>query len=130
MFVERLQLIRELGGLNKVELARLCGFRHTYISFVEREEAGAEVGRSRLVTLALMLNISLDWLLLGRGKAPVEQAVRAAVERARSEPGAVRAEIDAVLGVQPKPVARRRVRPRGTARAKPLPRRPSMEARP
>lgn len=131
MFTERLQLVREWGGLNQAELSRLCGFLRTYISSVERDPM-AEVGRSRLVALALTLGVSLDWLVLGRGKPPTEQAVRAAIEHARCEPGMLRATIDEVLGVQPKVEPRGRAR-RRPSRAKPLPRRapsPALEARP
>lgn len=123
-FVKRLQTSRELAGITSSELARLCGVPRTYFSQLERLKT--DVGLTRAAAAALVLGISLDYLALGRGDAPTEEAVREAVARAQRDPERHQRALAAALGAPPhRPSPNLRTRPtspRRTRRAKPLPR--------
>lgn len=98
MFSDRFLQLCTASGLSQAELSRLCWFRRSYISNVVRDPK-AEMGRSRLVAFALTVGCSLDYLVLGRGEAPTEHAVREAVVRAQRDPERHRRAIEAALGI-------------------------------
>lgn len=108
---KRLVRAREMTGLNSSELSRLCGFARQYLALIE-SGARIEIGPSKLVAIVIVLGLSLDWLVLGRGKEPRADQVNSAVQRARLDPRAVKTAIASALGT---PIARAR------ARAKALP---------
>lgn len=135
MFLQRLLQLCEASGLSQAELSRLCLFRRSYLSNVVRDPK-AEMGRSRLIAFALTVGCSLDYLVLGQGEPPTQDAVREAIARAQRNPARHKREIDAALGITRAPRARASKRTAAAAathrprRAKPLPRiTPAPEAR-
>ena len=80
---QRIRRLRESVGMSARELSRLAGLpSHTHVAWIESAPKGAMKVRTA-VAIAGVLGCSLDWLLIGRGKAPSSRAVRAAVARAR-----------------------------------------------
>ena len=65
-FGDRLEAARESCGLSQTELAQRLGVRDTTIKSWEADEW--EPRGNRLQMLAGMLNVSLMWLLSGRGE--------------------------------------------------------------
>lgn len=65
-FGDRLEAARESCGMSQTELAQRLGVRDTTIKSWEADEW--EPRGNRLQMLAGMLNVSLMWLLSGRGK--------------------------------------------------------------
>lgn len=78
----RLVHLRELAGeISARELSLLLGLAAGTISLIE---SGVRSGRDCVETIAVGLDISLDWLVRGIGAAPSERRVRAAVDAARA----------------------------------------------
>lgn len=74
-----------VDGLSLRELGRLADIAETYPSLIvsgDREEIGSKAAMG----LARVLGCTTDYLLIGDGKSPSPTRVRAAVERARSNP--------------------------------------------
>jgi transcriptional regulator with XRE-family HTH domain len=113
----RVITLRKIAGLKQNELSVRCGFARPYVGLIEHRRR-TELGISVLVSLAAVLGVSLDYLVLGRGKRPADAKVRAAVERAK-DPIATKKLIEHAIGA-----AKQRA-PRG-ARASHR----SLEARP
>ena len=59
--------IRSKTGLSQTEFGQTIGLSHTVIAEIER--GSREPSRKVMVALAQIYNVSLDWLLLGVGKA-------------------------------------------------------------
>ena len=93
----RLQKARKLGKLSQSELSRRCGFARQYIALIE-SGARTEVGPSKIVAIVIVLGLTADWLLLGKGEPPTAAQVRAAAERAHRDPDGVKNEIERALG--------------------------------
>lgn len=68
----RLRLAREARGLTQEELARRV---NVTASTVSKWEQGARANpQSRaMVAVAALLGVSLDWLLLGKGRGPAAE---------------------------------------------------------
>lgn len=84
---ERVDYLRELSGLDRAALSKLCGLSQSHVGMLIRgdvENPHPDTSRA----LARTLGVSLDWLLDGVGKAPSKHRVRAAVEAARSSKAA------------------------------------------
>jgi hypothetical protein len=79
----RLRYARELADeLSARELDRLAGKAQGHASLIEaRPDADARAGTLRV--FAEILGLSLDWLIVGKGKAPTRETVCAAVKKAR-----------------------------------------------
>lgn len=78
----RIREARELAGISARELDRLAGLSENHTSLLE--SVVRDVRAETAVAVARTLGVSLDWLLVGEGKAPSERSVRAAVEAARA----------------------------------------------
>lgn len=75
-FGDRLVLAREAMGMTQAELARRLGIKVQTLRTWEEDRA--EPRANRLQMLAGMLNVSMVWIMSGRGPAPVEAADGAA----------------------------------------------------
>lgn len=96
---DRLKEARLLSGLSSGQLSLLCGFPRQYEALIE-SGARSEVGPKKLVPLAIVLGLSLDWLLRNIGKRPTKESVRAAVARAQLNPDATKKAITDALGTE------------------------------
>jgi transcriptional regulator with XRE-family HTH domain len=74
-----------VDGLQAQELGRLAGLSHGMVGLIE--SGSRDMGGKSAPALAEVLGVSLDWLLLGRGKAPSRRAVAGAVLRASLKQG-------------------------------------------
>lgn len=77
----RIRQAREMAGISARELDRLAGLSENHTSLLE--SVVRDVRTETAAAIARTLGVSLDWLVLGEGKAPTERTVRAAVETAR-----------------------------------------------
>lgn len=78
----RLLYARELTGISSRELDRLAGTTEGHASMIERgERPRIEVATAD--KMAIVLGLSLDWLVRGAGRRPTKRHVVAAVEQAR-----------------------------------------------
>jgi transcriptional regulator with XRE-family HTH domain len=80
-FRARLVLARELAGLTPRELGTLIGASPITVGNLE-QGVSRNPNADTVVALARTLGVSLDWLLLGRGRAPTRERVQAAAQRA------------------------------------------------
>lgn len=80
----RLTFARELAGLHLKELSLLAGLAQGHAGMVERGEMESPSIRT-VALLAEVLGLSMDWIVLGRGKVPTARSVIAAVARFRAE---------------------------------------------
>lgn len=71
----RIQLSREQAGLTQEQLSEALGLTTQHLSTVERGVSGASV--ETLINLCGVLNVSSDWLLLGKRDVPTTQSVAA-----------------------------------------------------
>ena len=67
-FGDRLARAREFSGMTQAQLARRLGVKATTIR--NWEDDRSEPRANRLQMLSGMLNVSLSWLLSGRGEGP------------------------------------------------------------
>lgn len=72
----RIRTIREASGLSARTLSVLAGLSHSMISQLENGHV-RELGSVKAQRLAVLLGISLDWLIGGDGKTPDLRLVRA-----------------------------------------------------
>jgi transcriptional regulator with XRE-family HTH domain len=79
----RLATLRRAADISARELDRLAQLGEGHVSMVESGRR-PNVESSTAVKLAAVFEASLDWLLTGKGDAPSDRRVRAAVERARA----------------------------------------------
>ena len=69
------------------EISTLAGLAPSHVALILRrgaERRGAGLSGKTAAALAKVLGCSTDWLLTGEGERPTPEAVRAAVERART----------------------------------------------
>ena len=74
----RIQISREQAGLTQEALAERLDLSTQFLSTVERGVAGASV--ETIVKLCGALNVSSDWLLLGKRSAPTAQSIASRLE--------------------------------------------------
>ncbi len=94
---ERLGIALARSGVSAQEVDRLAG-RPTNHGRLIASGVRPNPETATLAAYALTLGLSLDWLVFGRGMAPTDAKIRAAVERAKKEPGVITARLEAVLG--------------------------------
>lgn len=94
---DRLRWARETAGLSKRGLSDIAGLDPSHVRFIEAGER-PNPSVDTLGALAEKLGTTVDWLAFGRGEAPTEAAVRAAVERARVASDAAAPDIDEPTG--------------------------------
>lgn len=80
---DRIHEARVRGGITARELDRLAGITAGHTSLIESGYV-RNVSAETAARIARVLGASLDWLLLGRGRAPSERIVKAAIEAART----------------------------------------------
>ena len=80
---ERLQQARTMGACTARELDRIADTTEGHVSLLESGVV-ENVTVDTMARWALALGVTLDWLVLGAGRAPSERTVRAAVEAARA----------------------------------------------
>jgi transcriptional regulator with XRE-family HTH domain len=86
-FPARLRLARESVGateriLSARELDRLADLTAGHVSAIEAGRSNVEIRTA--CELARVLGVSLDWLILGNGKAPNGKSIASAVRLART----------------------------------------------
>lgn len=79
---QRMTHAREGTGLTSAQLARRMGVKTTTLSNWEADIS--EPRANRLVTLAGMLNVSLTWLVTGKGDGPLVHTVDTEMDYLRS----------------------------------------------
>lgn len=79
----RLRRARELAGISARELDRLARLTEGHTSLIESGERSNVEARTA-TALATTLGLSLDWLITGKGRDPIEADIRTAIERARA----------------------------------------------
>lgn len=82
---QRIRAARERLGLGVNELDRAIGTRSGYVSRLEADEFGS-VGSDKLARISSVLKVSLDWIVLGRGRLE-EALVEESGRRVRERPG-------------------------------------------
>ncbi|HEY2509462.1 MAG TPA: helix-turn-helix transcriptional regulator [Polyangiaceae bacterium] len=85
---ERLRELRITAGISSRELGRLAGLSHGHIGQIEREEL--DVRAVKLVGIAEVLGVSLDWLCLGKGEPPSGEMLQRSIRAARRRHEAAR----------------------------------------
>lgn len=71
----RIQLAREAAGLTQEQLAEQLDLTTQFISIIERGVSGASL--ETIVKLCRVLNVSCDYLLLGKRDAPSAERIAA-----------------------------------------------------
>ena len=71
----RIQISREDAGLTQEQLAEQLGLSPQFISIIERGSAGASL--ETIVKLCGVLDVSSDWILLGKRETPTAQSIAA-----------------------------------------------------
>ena len=71
---ERIRLLRRIAGLSQAEFAELLGVNQRKISRIET--GTTDTDPQLLVAIREKTNVSLDWLLTGKGSQPGAAAVR------------------------------------------------------
>lgn len=84
---KRLSWARGIAGITGSELAKLSGVSRSYPSSIERGRSGEHMPIQYADRIAAVFGSSAEWLALGRGEAPTEQAIKRAVSRARKKAG-------------------------------------------
>lgn len=79
----RLEELRTAAGISASELAKLAGMARPHVRLIERG-SGEGVQAKTVAQLARILGCSIDWLVTGDGERPTDEAVRVAVDCARS----------------------------------------------
>jgi transcriptional regulator with XRE-family HTH domain len=80
-FRARLALARDLAGLTSRELSTLIGASPVTVGNLE-QGVSRNPNADTVIALARTLGVSLDWLLIGRGRSPSRERVQAATHRA------------------------------------------------
>ena len=98
-FAERIVYARENQGLTTAQLARRLGVES--VTLQGWESGRLEPRSSRVSTLAGMLNVSLVWLLTGRGERPDDtlnptemMKIRESIERMREQAISLTSELE------------------------------------
>lgn len=84
---DRLREARSFSSLSARELDRLAGIGQGHSALIESGQR-PNVEAKTATALARVLGVSLDWLLMGRGRPPSDAAIRAAVAEARKRSAA------------------------------------------
>jgi transcriptional regulator with XRE-family HTH domain len=79
----RLRWARETAKLSKRRLSDLAGLDPSHVRFLESGER-EDPHASTLGAIAPVLGTTVDWLAFGRGSAPDERQIHAAVATARN----------------------------------------------
>lgn len=79
----RLRSARKLAGISAKQLDRLAGLGAGHTNMIE-SGTRVDIEGGTLAKLCKALGVSLDWLLLGGGKAPTVNSVRSAIALASS----------------------------------------------
>ena len=92
---------RETAGLTTAQLARRLGVKSTTLQSWETDRS--EPRSNRLLMLASALNVSVTWLLVGRGEgptvelaAPTVEDMRAMLRQLRHQAQSLTDEIDSI----------------------------------
>lgn len=72
---KRIQTSREQAGLTQEQLAERLGLSTQFLSTVERGANGTSV--ENIIKLCDILNVSSDWILLGKRSTPSAQTIAA-----------------------------------------------------
>ncbi len=88
-FGDRLALAREAAGLSQAQLAGRLGVKPQTLRNWEEDRAAPR--SSRLQILAGLLNVSMVWLMSGRGDPPSEPSARGEIRSLLADLQAVRA---------------------------------------
>lgn len=80
---QRVSKLRELAGVSSRELSLIVGLSPNALGALERDVVTDAKSRIAL-RLSKALGVDLVWLVSGVGTKPVPEAVRAAIESARS----------------------------------------------
>jgi hypothetical protein len=81
---ERLRYLRRVAHMGARELDRLAGLQQGHTYQLESRQSGCERLEARTVHgIADVFGVSMEWLFLGRGRAPTRDAIRLPVARAR-----------------------------------------------
>lgn len=83
----RLRQLREWSELTARELDRLAGVAQGYAALIEngvRRNIGAET----MAKYASVFGVTLDWMVLGRGRAPLKETIVSSAYRARRQSSA------------------------------------------
>ena len=78
MLVQRISYLRKNSGISQRKFSKLCGLRDTHVGLLERGTYSSMRSDS-LERIAKSLEISLDWLILGKGEPPSESEIKLAV---------------------------------------------------
>jgi transcriptional regulator with XRE-family HTH domain len=79
----RLSAIRSRAGLTQADLAALAGLKNpSHVGMIERGER-SDIAATTATALARTLGTTAEYLVDGEGDAPLDDALRAAVARAR-----------------------------------------------
>ncbi len=68
---DRLREARQARGLSQMALAVEADIQQSQIAMVELPKYGRQLTLAQAVRIAAILNISLDWLAVGKGIPPV-----------------------------------------------------------
>ena len=79
---KRIAYARDGAGLSSAQLARRMGVKTATLSNWEAD--ASEPRANKLVTLAGMLNVSLTWLVTGKGEGPLIHTVDTELDYLRS----------------------------------------------
>jgi len=82
-FGQRLRELRQIAGLSGRALDALAGLHPNHVAALEHVDNCQSTTARKL---ADALGCTVGWLVAGEGTAPEADAVRAAIERARSAP--------------------------------------------
>lgn len=81
-FADRLTRLRTVAQLSARGLAQLAEIAPSHVSLIEKTEGESRVAIRTVEKLARVLGTTLDWLYSGRGVAPTDDDVVAAVSKA------------------------------------------------
>jgi transcriptional regulator with XRE-family HTH domain len=135
---ERLKFALDHAGCSAREVDRLAGLTPGHALLIASGHKSNAKSRT-FSALAVVLGISLDWVLLKRGRTPRPERIHAAVHRAAEDPKRVLTQIERAFGVERKAGRRRSsAKVSSTSSPAPTPRRrrargcalPATEARP
>ena len=90
---KRIDRARDGAGLSSAQLARRMGVKTATLSNWETDKS--EPRANKLVTLAGMLNVSLTWLVTGKGNGPLVHTVDTELDYLRSSLLALKTQAEA-----------------------------------
>lgn len=79
----RVAHIHSLSRLDRAEMSKLAGLSRGHVGMLMRETV-TRPASATLVKIARTFDVSLEWLLTGKGEGPTEDRVRAAIKAAQS----------------------------------------------